>query len=168
MLIDGKRLNEALSGSKPLRVLNAFDEILRALQFAHRKRVVHRDLKPSNVLIRAADKQPIILDFGCAFFLDEIDPTLTTQFIGTPGYIPPEVYENPQHRDVRQDVYACGVMLYEAIMGQRPKGGRYRPVEETFDGYEGIDAIIQAAIAPVDDRTPTAQAMRMELKELAK
>lgn len=166
-LIEGKDLDKALSGSPPLDVFNAFDEILRALEFAHGKGVVHRDLKPSNVLVREADQQPIILDFGCAFFLDEIDPTLTTQLIGTPGYVPEEVYENPKHRDVRQDIYACGVMLYQTIMRRIPRRSRYESVEETFEEYAGIDAVIEAAIAPEDHRTPTAKAMREQLSGLA-
>jgi predicted Ser/Thr protein kinase len=165
--IDGKELDKALAGAEPAMVFEAFNEILRALAFAHHNNIIHRDLKPSNILMRAADQQPIILDFGCAFFLDEIDPSLTTQMIGTPGYIPQEVYENPKLRDARQDVFACGVMLYQSIMGRLPRLNRYQLVEETFEGFAGIDSVIQAALAPEDDRTRSAEEMRQQLGEVA-
>ena len=59
-------------------------------------------------------------------------------------------------------------MLYQAIMGRIPRPSRYQSVEETFEEYAGVDAVIQAAIAPEDDRTPTAKAMRKQLRELAR
>jgi predicted Ser/Thr protein kinase len=161
--IEGSDLRKALSGAGPQQVLTAFQEILLALEFAHSNNAVHRDLKPSNVIVRTADSQPLILDFGCAYLLDEVEDSVTTTLIGTPGYIPPEVHQNPKHRDVRQDVYACGVMLYQVIMGRLPRPDEYEPVEGIVEGFVGIDQVIQEALAPERRRTASAKAMREQL-----
>jgi predicted Ser/Thr protein kinase len=165
--IDGVDLRRAMSGAKPNRVLRVFDEMLQALEFAHSKGVVHRDLKPSNVLVRSSDDQPIILDFGCAYLIDELDDSLTTTLIGTSAYMPIEVHRDPKNRTVKQDVYSCGVLLYEIIMSKLPDPDEYVPVSTHIDGYDGIDQIIQAALAPERRRLQTADAMRARLKNLA-
>lgn len=161
--IEGSDLREALSGAKAGRVFRIFDEILQALEFAHTNGVVHRDLKPKNIIVRSSDDQPIILDFGCAYLIDELDESLTTTLIGTSAYIPIEVYRDPKHRTIKQDVYACGVLLYEVIAGKLPHPDDYKPIEGLIDGYKGIDGVIQAAIAPERRRLETAGQMRSEL-----
>lgn len=167
-LIHGDNLRDALSGASPAEVLNAFDEVLQSLEFAHEQEVFHRDLKPQNVLVRKTDLQPIILDFGCAYLLDDLDDeTLTTTLIGTSAYIPAEVHQNPKNRTAKQDVYACGVMLYEVIVGHLPRVDDYDGVESQVDGFEGIDAVIQAALAPERKRLASAKQFREELLRVA-
>ncbi len=165
--IEGRDLREALSGAKAEKVIRVFDEILLALEFAHSKGVVHRDLKPNNILVRSSDDQPIILDFGCAFLIDELDDSLTTTLIGTSAYIPFEVHRDPKHRTIKQDVYSCGVLLYEVIVGKLPHPDDYEPIDGLVDGYKGIDSIIQAALAPERRRLATAEEMRSALADLA-
>jgi predicted Ser/Thr protein kinase len=118
--IDGRNVRDTLSGATPSSVLQVFDEILHAVGFAHGQGVVHRDLKPQNILVRSSDGQPIILDFGCAYLMDEADENLTKTFIGTSAYVPQEVLRNPKNRSKSQDLYACGVLLYEVIAGRLP------------------------------------------------
>ena len=129
------------------RPLWLFDEILNALEFAHSRGVVHRDLKPQNILVRKADDQPQILDFGCAYLLDEGDEELTTTLVGTTSYVPEEVRRDPKNRSVKQDIYACGMLLYEVIGRRLPHANDYEPLEDEVQGFEGIDKIIQVAIA---------------------
>jgi predicted Ser/Thr protein kinase len=165
--IEGSNLRDALSGAKPDKVFRVFDEILQALEFAHKKGVIHRDLKPNNILVRSSDDQPIILDFGCAYMIDVEDDSLTTTLIGTSAYIPIEVHQDPKHRTVKQDVYSCGVLLYEVIAGRLPRSGEYKPIDGLIDGYEGIDKVIRAALAPEQRRLETAEQMRSELNSIA-
>jgi len=165
-LIEGKDIKEALAGADAIDIYNAFDEILRALDFAHNNGVAHRDLKPSNILVRTSDKQPFILDFGCAFLIDEVDDSLTTTLIGTSAYIPIEVHQNPKHRDCRQDVYACGVLLYQVVAGELPRYDDYKPIEDIFDNFIGIDKVIKPALAPESRRTASAMLMREQLADL--
>ena len=102
-------------------------QVCDAVHHAHQKGVVHRDLKPGNVLIDRSG-QPKILDFGVARLVGEehqtIGLTLNTvpgQLIGTPAYMSPEQIEGRVEQvDVRSDVYAIGVMLYQALAGRLP------------------------------------------------
>lgn len=93
---------------------------------AHGAGIVHRDLKPDNLFVTERDGRPFvkILDFGISKF----DSTLTGDhgatregsMLGTPYYMPPEQVRGAKDLDVRADVYALGVILYEAITGVRP------------------------------------------------
>ncbi len=79
--------------------------------------------------------------------MDDLDESLTTTLIGTSAYVPEEVFRDPKKRSVKQDVYACGILLYEVIVGTQPQPSDYEPIEDRFDGYAGIDKLIQSASA---------------------
>lgn len=167
--IQGKDLRNALAGAEPGMVVSVFEEVLQALEFAHAKQVFHRDLKPKNILVRESDGQPIILDFGCAYLLDDLDDsTLTTTLIGTSPYIPTEVHQNPKNRSAKQDVYACGVLLYEVMVGRLPRPDDYKGIETLVEGYNGIDEVIQAALAPEGKRISSAKEFRDKLATIAR
>jgi len=91
-------------------------QILEGLKVLHTK-TIHRDLKPENVLV-AGDKLKIG-DFGLAKFVDEATRTLTFKGAGTPRYMAPEVWTQ-QHAALATDLYALGVMFFEAVTGQPP------------------------------------------------
>ena len=103
--------------------LQLFDQVLRAVQFAHARLVLHRDLKPSNILVDSQGEVKL-LDFGIAKMLDgsaEEDSALTRQggTPMTPDYAAPEQIAG-QPLGTACDVYALGVVLYELLTAQRP------------------------------------------------
>ncbi len=114
-------------GRGPLAVNRAVDiiqQILEALDHAHRQGVVHRDLKPENVMLINVDDhaQVKLLDFGIAKMTDSTSVKPLTQVglvFGTPHYMSPEQAVG-QTTDARTDIYACGIILYEMLTGKKP------------------------------------------------
>lgn len=104
-------------------ILAVFTSVCGAVQHAHLRGVIHRDLKPSNILVDAEDR-PWVLDFGLAKLRSGVDSassgTLTNDFVGTPVYAAPERVRGDRDIDLRSDVYALGVVLYESLAGKRP------------------------------------------------
>lgn len=114
--------NFVARGSYVAMILDLFLQLSRSLASAHEKNVVHRDLKPANVIVDSRGK-PTILDFGLACLLsDRSSLTADGDLLGTPNYMSPEQITRQNIRpDLRTDVWAMGVMLYEALsMGRRP------------------------------------------------
>ncbi len=115
-----------------LDVIDAVTQVLSGLAAAHERGILHRDIKPENVfLAERAGYPPIakLLDFGVSKVVpgaaigewdDETDLTKTGMVMGTPYYMSPEQARGDRNLDGRVDLYACGVMLYEALTGQRP------------------------------------------------
>ena len=120
-LIEGQNLVTTARHVDLRNKLVLFLELLRGVKHAHEKNVLHRDLKPSNVLVRNSDQQPIILDFGAAYVLDDADRTfLTSQAVGTHGYIPSEVMADPQVKTPLQDVLRLWCNALRSLCGQAP------------------------------------------------
>lgn len=97
--------------------------VAAGLAAAHRTGVVHRDLKPDNVFLANAPDgvQVKILDFGISkVYSNEERLTRTGQVLGTPRYMAPEQLSAEPDLDGRTDVYALGVILYEALAGTPP------------------------------------------------
>jgi len=125
-LVDGPTLAMRL-GKGPLSVEEAraiFSRLLDALAHAHEHGVVHRDLKPANVLLASDGAR--LADFGIAR-LDMEAATRKTQLTRTDAILGTFPYMSPEQRagrpvDARSDLYAVGVMLYEALAGERPEG----------------------------------------------
>jgi len=120
-LVEGPSLRDVLLRREPLDavVVGALGEqIARALAAAHAQGIVHRDIKPANVLI-ADDGTVKVTDFGIAKALSGVDATLTNPgtVMGTAAYVAPEQLEGDDI-DARADVYALGVVLYEALVGR--------------------------------------------------
>ncbi len=93
-------------------------QVLAALDAAHREGVVHRDVKPSNVLL-TPDGIAKVADFGIAKVAESDDATTTGTLFGTPGYLAPERVAG-EPATPRSDIYAVGVVLYEALTGTKP------------------------------------------------
>jgi eukaryotic-like serine/threonine-protein kinase len=99
--------------------LEQFVQVCEAVGYAHGRGVIHRDLKPSNILVDDAHRVKL-LDFGIAGRLRTTgERTDTGTRALTPAYASPEQLRG-EAADVRQDVYALGVLLFELLAGERP------------------------------------------------
>jgi eukaryotic-like serine/threonine-protein kinase len=112
-------------------------DILKALDFAHRRGIVHRDVKPANVLLDQ-EQHAMLIDFGIALAAGEERRTRTGQILGTPLYMSPEQIVKPRQIDHRSDVYSVGCVLYEMLTG-RP------PFVSGQDGVDNTDFAVQHA-----------------------
>ncbi|NOG53503.1 MAG: serine/threonine protein kinase [Planctomycetes bacterium] len=115
--------------------LTLFLEVCESAHHGHQKGIIHRDLKPGNILVDSSG-QPKIIDFGVAKATDS-DMAVTTlqtnvgQLIGTLQYMSPEQCEaDPHDLDIRSDVYALGVVLYELLCDQPPYNLARVPIYE--------------------------------------
>lgn len=115
--------------------LKLFIKVCDAVHHGHQKGIIHRDLKPGNILVDAAG-EPKVIDFGVARATDS-DVAATTmqtdlrQLIGTLQYMSPEQCgADPNDLDIRSDVYALGVVLYEVLCGRPPYNLSEKPVYE--------------------------------------
>jgi len=106
----------------PEGILALCAKVARALHYAHQRGVIHRDIKPGNIVVNA-DGEPKILDFGIAKFSQD-DPlsqeTRFGQIVGTLAYMSPEQLGASHLVDVRSDVYALGVVMYQLLSGSLP------------------------------------------------
>jgi serine/threonine protein kinase len=181
--VEGKDLGSSLAkAGKPMpSLLAAFiaAECCQALDYAHRRKgpdgtdlgIVHRDVTPRNVLLSWSGEVKLT-DFGIAALAGD-EPS---KMAGTPAYMAPEQARG-EVTDVRADVYAVGMVLREALTGQRGRhgndretllaaaqGGRLDPWPEGFDSP--LRAIIERATASSkDERYPDARMMLAELDE---
>jgi hypothetical protein len=127
-------------------IADTVDLLLRTLAQVHEAKVVHRDLKPANVLVDTAGR-PTVLDFGLArIAMAASTLSLAGGVLGTPLYQAPEQLTTDGVIDARADLYAVGVMLYEALAGRPP-----HPVHELSQIYSARllrDAPPLASVAP--------------------
>jgi serine/threonine-protein kinase len=120
--VDGTDLGVCLKSGITLdQSLDFARQILRALDYAHSQGVIHRDIKPSNVMVTSG-KQIKLLDFGLA--LGGVDTRLTEagHLVGSMHYVSPEIISG-EPADVRSDLYAVGITLYEMFTGRLPIEG---------------------------------------------
>ncbi len=155
--IDGRPLSEIVRETTPdlSQVLHLGMQVADALAHAHEHGIIHRDLKSSNVVVDAAGRA-IVLDFGLAGTGPESrESTLTMhgELAGTLSHMAPEVLHGAQ-ADVRSDVWAFGVLLYELATGQLPFTGR--------TPYETSSAILGEPPRPMGPRVPLSLRLVIE------
>jgi eukaryotic-like serine/threonine-protein kinase len=160
--LDGESLSECLARESRLseqRTLRIAAQAASALAAAHAKGIVHRDIKPENLfLLRRKDQDFVkVVDFGISKSLrasDEAEEqprlTQTGMVLGTPLYMSPEQARGDDELDARVDVYALGVIMYEATTGRVP-----------FIGNNYLSVISQ--VLNEEPRPP--RALRPELSE---
>src|SRR5215472_475940 len=127
--VPGRTLEQVVTESGPLpppALARVACGLADALAAVHAAGVVHRDLKPSNVML--LDELPVVIDFGIAQGPDATRLTMTGMFMGTPGYLAPEVIEGHPSSEA-SDVHAWAATVAFAATGHPPFGS---------GGYEAI------------------------------
>jgi serine/threonine-protein kinase len=122
-LVTGTSLTQLIQRQGPIPVagtLSIARQLCRALQAAHEQGIIHRDIKPHNLMLQP-DGVLKVMDFGVARLVRRASAGLTQvgMVVGTPEYMAPEQLLD-EDVDVRADLYATGVVLYECLTGRRP------------------------------------------------
>ncbi|HWN71323.1 MAG TPA: protein kinase [Haliangium sp.] len=140
-LVAGESLRSVLDrGRLPApRALSIMRQILSGLAHAHEQGITHRDIKPDNVMVDASGSfgdQVRILDFGLAKLRENASGLTTGFVVGTPSYMAPE-QTLAMPVDERTDIYACGVVLFEMLTGEKP-----------FQAEESVDVLMMHRKTP--------------------
>ena len=152
-------------------------QVLDALAHAHRTGIVHRDVKPSNILLEQRDEIAVrLLDFGLAQFDGADTLTAVGDVPGTLAYIAPERLAGNEATP-ESDVWAVGVLLWEALAGRHPfwgvplqevaraiEAGAPPLVAERRDLPRRLVAAVDGALAPNPERRPRASALASDLR----
>ena len=122
------------------RVRSVGGQVLSALAAAHAEGIVHRDVKPANILV-GADDAVKLADFGIAKSFSDAAAGMTAVglVMGTPSYLSPEQAAG-HPATPRSDIYATGVVLFEALTGRPP-----------FTGDTPTEVVAAHAGAPIPD-----------------
>jgi serine/threonine-protein kinase len=163
--------------------------VMRGVAAAHAAGVVHRDIKPDNIFLAKVGSQersvPKVIDFGISK-VAESDPSNATRSgitMGTPRYASYEQLLGARDVDARTDVYAFGVILYEALTGLPPYGDAVSFAEQAVrfatqhprparalvpEVPAALDLLVQRALAKQrDDRTATMEELLLQLVPFA-
>lgn len=126
-LLDGEDLSAKLARERRLSkgaALSILTPLCKALRRAHSASLVHRDLKPSNIFLARSDDAVLVkvLDFGLVKDLNHHAPGVTDSntLLGTPSYMSPEQVNQAKEVDHRSDLWAVGVILFQALTGRLP------------------------------------------------
>jgi serine/threonine protein kinase len=177
-LVEGRTLDQECGGRPvdPERVAEIGSELAAALAYAHGAGVIHRDVKPGNVLL-GQDGRIKLADFGIARLIGEtVRHTRTGQAIGTAAYLSPEQVRG-EDVTVATDVYSLGLLLLEALTGERAYPGtpteaalarlsRQPRIPDSLPGDWRRLLAEMTALGP--DERPTADAVVARLGEIGR
>jgi tRNA A-37 threonylcarbamoyl transferase component Bud32/tetratricopeptide (TPR) repeat protein len=149
-LVEGEDLLTAARGRTLAKRLELLVQVGEAVQCGHAVGIVHRDLKPQNILVDRAGRVKVI-DFGIAQF-DPRMPAPATRVTALPAEIGTPHYMSPEQRlgltlDVRADVYALGVLLFEIVCDRPPVA------------HDGVAAVDRAPVPPSRGRRDLPRAL---------
>ncbi|HYT89450.1 MAG TPA: serine/threonine-protein kinase, partial [Gemmataceae bacterium] len=157
-------------------ILELFVPLCDAVQRVHESGMVHRDLKPENLLW--VDNNFKLADFGLVHAPPSSSLavaggpasagiTAPGQVMGTPDYMAPEQWKDPQRVDRRADLYALGLILYEMLTGQPPRSNYPPPSTRARSRDRRLDDVIAKALASEPDaRYQSAEQLRADLEAI--
>lgn len=179
--IKGTDLETLLDKEDKLEVtiaLKYFKQLLSALDFAHKHKVIHRDIRPSNIMINEDDDIKVT-DFGTSTLLDQ--KQYATTKIGSPPYMAPEQFEG--RAVLASDIYSAGCLFYEMTSGLPPivlanpmeiykkaKASDFTPLKKKVPTItDELDHIISRAMAPsLEVRYKSAAELLDDLERMGK
>ena len=165
---DVARLIQQQGKLPPDHALAVAAHVCDALLYAHEQGVIHRDIKPANVLINR-DGQVKVADFGLAKLNDPSQATSLTRSdmaIGTPDFVAPESLTLGMTTDHRADLYAVGVMLYNMLTGEIPRGMFKLPSIKVGTDRRFDDIITRAMENDPRDRYQSSSEIRHDLDHI--
>lgn len=151
----------------PAYALAITAHVCDALQYAHSHGVIHRDIKPANVMLNLEGAVKVA-DFGLAKGSDTGSSglTRTNMAMGTPDYVAPEVLVAGTPVDHRADLYSVGVMLFNMLTGEIPRGMFKMPSQKVGTDPR-FDAIIRKAMEQErEGRYQSAEEIRRDLEAI--
>ena len=163
--VDGVNLGQLLRSGRvsPREALAIVPQICDALQYAHDAGIVHRDIKPENILLDRKGRVKVA-DFGLAKILGSAQPSDTSDrsdrsdrcrgtqgvvsaashIMGTPQYMAPEQVAHPSDVDHRADIYSLGVVFYQMLTGELPKGDFAPPSKKVVVDVRLDEVVLRA------------------------
>jgi serine/threonine protein kinase len=167
--VDGSTLAEKIGKLSVPEALEIVRQACDALSHAHSLGIVHRDIKPSNILLDTAGHIKIA-DFGLAKWDQQHEAAMTLSrtggFMGTAEYAAPEQVKDAAHADHRADIYSIGVLFYEMLTGERPRGV-FRPPSAKSGSDPRLDPMVLRALQEnPGERYQAAADLREELARL--
>jgi eukaryotic-like serine/threonine-protein kinase len=183
-LLHGMSLAQRLKAQGPVApgfAIPMFIQVCHALTAAHALGIVHRDLKPGNIFI-CEDNSIKVLDFGMSKLGESEGLTQDGYTLGTPEYMAPEQCIGAPV-DPRTDLYAFGVLMYEALTGDLPIRGRHRRellelhqreiprpmrvARPDLEIPEGLDAAVMLCVRKrAAERPPSARELERILNDI--
>jgi len=180
--LHGETLADRLvrGGLTPTDVISMLIPAMRGVAAAHAHGVIHRDLKPDNIMLCTTEDgdelEPKVLDFGISKIASseasDLNLTYNGTVLGTPYYMSPEQVRGPRWVDERTDVYAFGVILFEALTGERPfDADTYDelivkiatgPTPKLVDRIKGIDPALTKIVEHAMARDPNERFASVE------
>jgi WD40 repeat protein len=161
--VDGVNLRQVMRASRftSQQALAIVPRICDALQYAHDEGVLHRDIKPENILLDSKGRVKLV-DFGIAKVMAQAEAapagapvrakasgtdslTVGDSTLGTPNYMAPEQIAKPADVDHRADIYSLGVVFYELLTGELPKG-KFAAPSECCASDPRLDDIVRQAL----------------------
>jgi hypothetical protein len=188
-LLEGESLRARMrrDAMREVEAVSLLMPALRGVAAAHTQGIIHRDLKPENIFLCTPEPdmlpEAVVLDFGLTKLVNPTDSVVTMHgaVLGTPQYMAPEQAAGAREVDSRCDVYALGVILYEAVAGQRPllglqaaqllmQGQRPAPLplrRVAPHASEQLERILVRALAVnPEERHASIEELALELEEL--
>lgn len=177
--LEGRTLDTVLNKDIRMsfnRVKGIYEEVAKALDYAHSKGVVHRDLKLSNIML-TAEGYVKVMDFGLAGRAIEAKVNSgNREVVGSPAYMAPE--QENGNSSVRSDIYSLGICIYESLTGVLPFQGPdfsnqkmrnfYEPVSQCVPGLpRAIDTLIEKCLdVDPEKRFASAEEFRKALASI--
>lgn len=167
--VDGKNLQKQIDeeGSLPeATVREIIGSAASALHYAHERQVFHRDIKPSNLMWDSS--HVTILDLGSGIAVQETLTTrITTTALGTPGFIAPELFEDPAITTPGVDIFSLGVTAHYLLTARQPYLSDFGRYLNSSGVSERFQEVIRRCVLPPEDRFQTAQELADSIRELS-